>query len=191
MYNERTGLFVMWYEDRADGLSGYSIATSATPQGPFTTVRTNVGMPGTGKIGDYSIFVDDDGAAYHVRTRFDIVLLDQNYTGPAKHVASFSPPEPSEAPTMFKRRGTYYVTVGTNCCACTGGSNVYVYSAPAPEGPWVCHGDVGSNPTPFDPHSPHNYVTNAQGSAVFQVTRAVATVLHSPSVETPAHPSRQ
>ena len=170
VYNERTRLFIMWYEDRASGLSGYSIATSHTPQGPFTTTHTNVGMPGAGKIGDYSIFVDDDGAAYHVRTRFDIVRLDENYTAAAKYVASLpTSPKRSEAPTMFKRHGTYYITVGTDCCACTGGSNVYVYSAPAPEGPWVYHGDVGSNPTPFDPHSPHNYVTKAQGSAVFQV----------------------
>jgi hypothetical protein len=28
---------------------------------------------------------------------------------------------------------------------------------------------VGSNPTPFDPHSPDNFVTKAQGSAVIQV----------------------
>ena len=30
-------------------------------------------------------------------------------------------------------------------------------------------GDIGSNPTPFDPHSPNNYVTKAQGSAIVPI----------------------
>lgn len=50
-------------------------------------------------------FVDDDGAAYHVRTGFDIVLLNENYTGPTGTYASFSTPESSEGPVMFKRDG--------------------------------------------------------------------------------------
>ena len=49
------------YEDRGAGLSGYQVATSPTPQGPFTTTHTNVKMPGKGRVGDYNIFVDDDG----------------------------------------------------------------------------------------------------------------------------------
>ena len=35
--------------------------------------------------------------------------------------------------------------------------------------PWTFVGDVGSTSQPFDPHSPHNYVTNAQASAVVRV----------------------
>jgi len=169
VYNPKTQLFVMWYEDRATGLSGYAIATSPTPQGPFTTTHTNVVMPGRGRTGDYNIFVDDDGAAYHVRTGFDIVRLNVNFTGPAEHVASFSTPKSSEGPTMFKRNGTYYITAGTGCCACIGGSSIYVLKAPKPEGPWSYQADVGSNPTPFDAHSKTNFVTKAQGSAVFKV----------------------
>jgi hypothetical protein len=38
-------------------------------------------MPGKGRIGDFNIFVDDNGSAYHVRTGFDIVKLDADYTG--------------------------------------------------------------------------------------------------------------
>ena len=70
---------------------------------------------------------------------------------------------------MFKRDGVYYVTAGTGCCACIGGSSIYVLTAPSPAGPWTYQGDVGSNPGSFDPKSPNNYVTRAQGSAVFQV----------------------
>ena len=60
---------------------------------------------------------------------------------------------------MFKRDGIYYVLAGTGCCACIGGSTIYVMMAKSLEGPWTYAGDVGSNPTPFDPHSPNNYVS--------------------------------
>jgi hypothetical protein len=117
VYNQATQKFVMWYEDRYDGSSGYNVAVATTPAGPFTTVHTSVVMPGRGRTGDFSIFVDDDGRAYHVRTGFDIVLLDADYVAPAAHVSSFTTPRASEGPAMFKRNGTYYVTAGTGCCA--------------------------------------------------------------------------
>lgn len=167
VYNAKTQLFVMWYEDRP--ASGYFVATSSTPAGPFETVAINVTMPGSGRVGDFNIFVDDDGAAYHVRTGFDIVRLNANFTGAAEHVASFTTPKNSEGPAMFKRQGTYYVTAGTECCACIGGSAIYVLSAPSPEGPWTYQGEVGSNPQTFDKRSKDNYVTKAQGSAVFRI----------------------
>jgi hypothetical protein len=44
-----------------------------------------------------------------------------------------------------------------------------VHHAAQLAGPWISEGDVGSNPAPFDAHSPHNFVTKAQGSAIFQV----------------------
>jgi hypothetical protein len=57
----------MWYEDRWSGQTGYAVATSPTPQGPYTTVASTVNMaPGGGRIGDYDVFVDDDGTAYVV-----------------------------------------------------------------------------------------------------------------------------
>ena len=36
------------------------------------------------------------GVAYHVRTGFDIVRLNENYTAPANHVAAFQTPKSSE-----------------------------------------------------------------------------------------------
>jgi len=168
VYNSLSNRYVMWYEDRGPDETGYAVATSDTPEGPFETVAVNVTMPGTGRIGDFNIFVDDDGSAYHVRTGFDIVKLNENYTGPEHLIASFVTPKRSEGPTMFKRDGRYYVTSGTDCCACIGGSSLYISSADALTGPWTFQGDIGSNQSaPFDPHSPYNYVTRAQGSAVF------------------------
>ena len=170
VFNEKTNLFVMWYEDRGIGETGYAVAVSKTPGGPFRTTHTNVTMPGSGKIGDFNIFVDDDGVAYHVRTGFDIVRLNANFTGPTTLVASFQTPKRSEGPTMFKRNGYYYVTAGTVCCACVGGASIYVLASPNIAGPYHYLGDVGSVPGHvYDPHSPENYVTKAQGSAIFKV----------------------
>merc|ERR1712146_642780 len=70
---------------------------------------------------------------------------------------------------MFRRGNTFYITAGTDCCACIGGSSIYILSAPSLKGPWKFQGDIGSNPTPFNQSSPNDYVTRAQGSAVFQV----------------------
>ena len=88
VFNPKTQLFVMWYEDRPE--HGYAVATSTMPGGPFTTKFVNVSMPGTGKIGDFNIFLDNDGSAYHVRTGFDIVRLNENFTGASDHIASFN-----------------------------------------------------------------------------------------------------
>ena len=68
---------------------------------------------------------------------------------------------------MFKRDGIYYVLAGTGCCACIGGSTIYVMMAKSLEGPWTYAGDVGSNPTPFDPHSPNNYVSRHEIAAIW------------------------
>eukprot|EP00038_Savillea_parva_P009838 m.186169 g.186169 ORF g.186169 m.186169 type:complete len:710 (-) comp16687_c0_seq1:65-2194(-) len=177
IYNAKTNLFLMWYEDRGSHLSGYAVAESSTPGGPFVTKHYNVTMPiPKARIGDFDMFVDDDGSAYHVRTGFAIVKLNDNYTGPAEGMSSFSTPKPSEGPVMFKRNGIYYVMSGTGCCACIGGSTIYVQMATDIKGPWTYAGDVGSNPTPFDPHSPNNYVTKAQASAVLLAKGTDGTV---------------
>ena len=172
VYNKKTSLFVMWYEDRGSNLQGYSVATSSSPGGPFKTQHYNVTLPGKGRTGDYDVFVDDDGSAYHVRTGFDVVKLNDEYTGPGEHLSTFKTPKASEGPVMFKRNGKYYVLTGTGCCACLGGSTIYVDMADSLSGPWTYAGDIGSNTTnghKFDPHSPYNYVTKAQASAVFEV----------------------
>ena len=183
--------------------------------------------------------MDGDGSAYHVRTGVVVERLNATYTGTTGAFANFNNGG-VEGPSMFVRKGTYYITLGvgetvggrtrgrgvegavadaghggdgvpaatrsaagrapcgyvachvkqrrgrtcprapasslptrTGCCACRGGSNIEVYTASSPLGPWTARGDVGSNHTlPFDRHSPWNYVTRAQGSKVFNVTAA-------------------
>lgn len=190
VFNAATKKFVMWYIDRWDGQSGYSVATSDVPQGPFTTVEGTVKMAVRGaaasaaptvltgalsaqtqdKWGDFDIFVDSDGQAYHVRTGFVVEQLTEDYMGVTGKYYKFSTPKPSEGPVFFKRGDLYYILPGTGCCACKGGSTMYVFTSTNPMGPYAYRGEVASNQTAaFDPHSPYNYVTRAQASAMIVV----------------------
>ena len=170
IYNEKSKLFVMWYEDRwsTGHQRGYAIATSTTPEGSFTTVNNSVQMSTKDKIGDFDIFVDDDKIAYHVRTGFSIEKLNDDYTGVTGESYHFTTPKAAEGPVFFKNKNTYYILPGTSCCACIGGSSVFVFASHSPLGPYKFLGDIGSK-QPFNKHSPHNFVTNAQASAVFEV----------------------
>jgi hypothetical protein len=169
VYSPLLGQYVMWYEDRWTGQEGYAVATAPTPAGPFTTIATSVVMPGAGRVGDFALFIDDDGIAWHVRTGITIVQLTANYTAPTAVTGGFVNGA-VEGPSLFKRAGVYYLLTGVGCCACIGGSNVLVYTAASPLGPYTLQGDVGSNSSaPFNASSPFNYVTRAQGSAVFTV----------------------
>ena len=85
-------------------------------------------------------------------------------------MSTFQTPKGSEGPVVFHRGGKYYVLAGTGCCACIGGSTIYVMMADTMKGPWTYAGDVGSKPGhTFDAHSPDNYVTKAQASAVLEI----------------------
>ena len=181
VHNANTGKFVMWFEDRPSAIvsSGYSVATAVSPAGPFATVATKVAMADV--PGDFDLLVDDDGACYHVQTTtndpnatkgFVVTLLDSSYTQAAfpKKAAPFEAPMPAEGPVFFKREGLYYILGGTTCCACRGGSSIYVFVAPSPLGPWRFVSDIGSTPHhQYDPSSRSNYVTGAQASDVVQI----------------------
>ncbi|KAJ9464983.1 glycosyl family 43 [Diplonema papillatum] len=174
VYNAKNNIFVMWYEDRWDGQKGYAVATSTNPLGPFKTVADSVPMATGDKIGDFDIFIDPDtSVAYHVRTGFAVEELNSDYTGPSGASTHFSTPEAAEGPVMFKKDGLYYILPGTSCCACKGGSSVYVFTSPTPLGNYTYQGEIGSNPSKFDPHSPNNFVTRAQASAVFEVNSSL------------------
>jgi hypothetical protein len=172
VYNAASKLYIMWYEDRWSGQTGYAVATSPVPQGPFTTIANTVKVQGIGRVGDYDLFVDDDGQAYQARTGLTIEKLAPNYTATTGVVYNMSNPN-VEAPTMFKRNGIYYLLAGVGCCGCIGGSNIEVYTATSPLGPYTYAGDVGTNTSQaFNAFSPLNYVTHAQASKVFTVPAA-------------------
>jgi len=170
--------YVMWYEDRWTNATnrGYAVAWASAPGGPFTTVAASVELGGRGRVGDFDVFVDPaDGRAWHVRTGLTLVPLAANCSAPAGAPVEL-PNAGVEGPALFRRAaGDYFLLAGVGCCACRGGSNVVVYRAAAPRGPWRLQGDVGSNRTAghvFDAHSPYNYVTRAQASKVVAVPSA-------------------
>jgi beta-xylosidase len=139
----------MWYEDRHANQQGYAIASSDSPEGPFSTVVNATGQTG-GKIGDFDLLVDDDGKAFQVRTGNIITQLSDDYLGVQGNATSFEPPKSlhcgCEGPTFFKHGGTYYITLGTGCCACKGGSSIFVFSASAPLGPYTYQSDIATIP---------------------------------------------
>ena len=171
VYRASSNTFLMWYEDRWDGQTGYAIAESPTPEGPFVTIADSVTLHGAGRNGDFYVFVDDDGTAYHVRTGVNIEKLTPDFTAGTGDYSSLFLPF-IEAPVLFKRETRYYLVAGADCCACAGGSNILVYAADHALGPFTLQSDVGSNPSPFDPHVPDHYVTGAQGSEVIRVPGA-------------------
>jgi len=178
VYNAKDARFVMWYMNRHPGQQGYAVAVASRPEGPFVELVNSTRMHGPGRrdgAGDFQILVDDDGAAYHVRDSFTVERLTDDYLGGSGVFTHFAPPRESEGPVFFKRGGRYYVLTGSACCACKGGSSIDVFVSPAPLGKYTYLGDVGSDPSrPYDPHSPLNFVTRAQGSSVFVVPAAAA-----------------
>ena len=150
VYNRATGRYVLWINTYDVGV-GYRVFTSTSPTGGFSEVAVpHLAAPaGPAKgvnYGDHQVFVDDDGQAYLAftdwRTNGDLLVerLDSSYTsgtGDWTRVNIRS----TEAPSMFKRNGTYYLTYSDpNRGYATTGTG-YV-TAPSPLGPWTGRGST-------------------------------------------------
>ena len=138
----------------------YAVATAASPEGPFRTVQPRAFVQ-QGSGGDFSVFVDDNGGvggprgsaakAYILYTshstgvRVVVEELDDRFYNARADVNASAPfsPAPVESPVMFKRAGWYYVAFGHTCCYCLAGSNVRLYAARDPLGPYAALGDIG------------------------------------------------
>jgi hypothetical protein len=88
---------------------------------------------------DMSLFVDDDGKAYHIysseeNSTLHIALLSDDYLSHSGVYARFFPGRFMEAPAMFKKDGKYYLLMS----GCTGWAPNAGRSAVAPSvlGPW-------------------------------------------------------
>lgn len=137
----------------------YSVSVSKDPQGPYRTV-TNVSATRLFNSADDNLFVDDDGTGYIVYTSRtgDTHIHVDRLTPDFLHSAAVSDPnatsEPlgpghTEAPAMFKRGSTYYVTFGHLCCYCAGGSDLHVFASSSPLGPYTDLGDIAPNSGTF------------------------------------------
>ena len=142
VFNPGTSRYVLWF----NVFSGsYRVLTGPTPTGPCTL------QSGAGTVaqpsGDENLFVDSDGTGYLIRTDLrgrqatdrshELVIerLDEQYLRPSG--GSSRPPVGFvEAPTMWKRKGTYYLAYSDPACPYCTGTGTSVMRAPDPLGPW-------------------------------------------------------
>ena len=152
-----TGKFVLWFnmlpvvngEGQFDS-AYYAVATADTPLGPFALANANVtGMAYTRLPDAPAVFVDDDGSAYVAFTHEDshinnVQQLTPDLLGPLPggRVSGQIGGGNNEGVLMFKRNGTYYVAMGHCCCFCGEGSNVELFAAQSPLGPYASLGDI-------------------------------------------------
>lgn len=114
IYNEKTKKFVMWlHVDSEDyKFASTGIAVSDTPTGPFTYLYSM--HPGGQMSRDMTLFVDDDGKAYHVSSSENnattiINLLSDDYLRPSGISKRTLVKESRESPAVFKHDGKYYM----------------------------------------------------------------------------------
>ena len=147
IYNKRTAKYVLWI-NVYDNSVGYRVFTSSNPEGPFVEkaepkLAVNSGAPAAGlNNGDHDTFVNDDGTAYLAYTDWRAKgaiaieqLSDDYLTGTGKVTRSITPGQ-TEAPSLFKRNGIYYLIYSDPNCGYCSGTGASYRTAPTPMGPW-------------------------------------------------------
>jgi len=142
VFNPATSKYVLWYNWFPTLWNGQAgVAVSDTPTGPF--VVTNLSAHLIGKCpGDGSLFVDDNGMGYYIYTSMKenygvrVECLKPDFldtTGEAGNVMATG----CEAPVLFRRNNTYYASCGPVCSDCANGSEVQIFTATSPLGPYT------------------------------------------------------
>ena len=140
IYNKSTGKYVMWFHLELKG-KGYNAARAAVAvsdkvTGPYQFIRSF--RPNGNMSRDMTLFVDDDGSAYHIyasRDNYDLRMarLTDDYLAPTvEDKLLFS--KHREAPAIFKYQNNYYLITS----ACTGWkpNKADLHTATSPFGPW-------------------------------------------------------
>lgn len=114
IYNEKNNKFVMWmHVDSPDYLKAAAgVAISDSPTGPFQYLGSM--RPNDAMSRDQTVFVDDDGKAYHFYSSENnktlyISLLSDDYTKPSGIYTRNFIGMSREAPAVFKNNGKYYI----------------------------------------------------------------------------------
>lgn len=178
--NAKTGKFVMWFhlEHRGKGYetARTAVATSDRITGPYRFLgshRPNKGAwpvntprdaddawikllkrdrPGGQMSRDMTLFVDDDGSAWHIGSAEEnytlhLSLLTPDYLGFTGKFVRFHPGGHNEAPAICKHDGRYWMITS----GCTGWepNEARSFVADKMTGPWKPLGNpcVGPNPT--------------------------------------------
>ncbi len=101
-------------------------------------------MPGGQMARDMTVFVDDDGKAYHIFSSeenftLQIAQLTDDYTGHTGKFIRVYIGHQTEAPAMFKRNGLFYL-IGSGCTGWAPNAARW-FTAPNIWGPWTFHGN--------------------------------------------------
>jgi hypothetical protein len=152
IYNAANNNYILWINTTDPGAKGYRVFSSSSPAGPFTEQA----VPDMGNNivkGDFALFVDDGNAGYIAYRSFDNGLMGDiyvqaltsdylNVTGPATSIGA-NVGGGGEAPAMFKKGRTYYITYSPLCPFCNGVPTVYK-TASRPLGPWSEYTQISS-----------------------------------------------
>lgn len=141
IYNAGTGKYVMWFHLELKG-KGYSaaragVAVSDKVTGPYKFIGSF--RPNGNMSRDMTLFVDEDGSAWHVyssRENYDlrIARLTDDYLQPsAADKLLFSAHR--EAPALFKYQHKYYLI--TSGCTGWAPNKATIHTATSLWGPWT------------------------------------------------------
>lgn len=150
IYNKKTKQYVMWFHLELKG-KGYSaaragVAVSDKITGPYKyrgSFRPNGNMSR-----DMNLFVDDDGAAYHIYSsneNWDLhiaKLTDDYLQVTEKDSMLFS--KQREAPALFKHEGKYYLI--TSGCTGWAPNKATLHTSASLFGPWELQGNPLEGP---------------------------------------------
>ena len=153
IYNAATSKYILWINHlpkafnplRAYGHTGYLVATSDSPSGPFITVNEHATLSESAP-GDADIFVDENGVDAYIAYNgwnnnhtLSVEKLNPDWTDSMGAAYNSGPitEHKQEAPVLFQRNGYYYLLHGHTCCFCKQGSNAWVKVAKDPLGPWT------------------------------------------------------
>jgi hypothetical protein len=177
--NARTGKYEMWFHLELRG-QGYAaaraaVAVSDTVTGPYRFLRSF--RPNGNMSRDMTLFLDDDGKAYHVyaaRDNYDLRIgqLSDDFLEPTTRDVIISS-DHREAPALFKHGGTYFLITS----GCTGWrpNEANYYTAQNILGPWTKHPNPMRGPlaeTTFDAQSTFVLPLHGQsGAFIFMADR--------------------
>ena len=167
IYNPVTKKFCMWFhlELKGQGYNAarYGVAVADRPEGPYKFLYSSRANAGTWPIEgspmnfdeylrrdfstgqmarDMTLFVDDDGKAYHIFSSEEnftlhIAELTADYLHHTGKYTRVAPGGQNEAPAIFKHDGTYWMI--TSGCTGWAPNEARMFSAPSIWGPWTQH----------------------------------------------------
>ncbi len=140
-------------------------------------------LPGGQMSRDMTVFVDDDGKAYHLfsaeeNLTLNLAELTDDYLDYTGRYTRIAPGGQNEAPVIVKHSGTYWLITS----GCTGWepNEARMFSAPSLWGPWTQHSNPCSGPRA-------HRTFNGQGAYAFLMPGTKDTYIFMADVWNPRH----